>query len=557
MDIKNKNNLFSNVGGDLASGLVVFFVALPLCLGIALASGAPLFSGIVSGIIGGIVVGILSQSQLSVSGPAAGLAAIVLAGITKLGAFDIFLCAVIIAGAIQLVLGFLKAGSIANYLPSNVIEGLLAGIGIIIILKQIPHAVGFDSDFEGDEAFFTTDGNTFSDLFQSLGAITPGAVVIALVSFVILLSWDKFSFLKKLKAVPGALVAVVAGLVLNEIFVRSYPALAVSKDHLVGLPLLDSFSNISSLIALPNFAGFANSEVWVLGVTIAAVASIETLLCLEAVDRLDPLRRYSPTNRELKAQGIGNMISGFLGGLPMTSVIVRSSANVNSGGKTKLSAIFHGFLLLICALAIPALLNKIPLAALAVVLIFVGYKLARPALFVKWWKNGIYQFVPFAATVAGIVFTDLLVGVGIGLAISIFFLLRENLKSPYFFRRQEHGKGEIIHINLSEEVSFLNKAAIKLTLEHLPEESYVVIDASESAFIDYDVLELIREFRDIKAVERNIKVEMVGFREEYKIDNTLTYQFTYSDNEINARESKKKHGELLDKLIKKEKEVKV
>lgn len=557
MDTKDRNGIFSNVSGDLASGLVVFFVALPLCLGIALASGAPLFSGIVSGIIGGIVVGILSQSQLSVSGPAAGLAAIVLAGITKLGAFDIFLCAVIIAGAIQLVLGFMKAGSIANYLPSNVIEGLLAGIGIIIILKQIPHAVGFDADFEGDEAFFTTDGNTFSDLFQSLGAITPGAVIVASVSVAILLSWDKFSFLKKLKAVPGALVAVVAGVVLNEFFVRSYPALAISKDHLVGLPLLDSFSNISSLIALPNFAGFANGDVWVLGVTIAAVASIETLLCLEAVDRLDPLRRYSPTNRELKAQGIGNMVSGFLGGLPMTSVIVRSSANVNSGGKTKLSAIFHGVLLLICALTIPALLNKIPLAALAVVLIFVGYKLARPALFVKWWKNGIYQFVPFTATVLGIVLTDLLVGVGIGLAISIFFLLRENLKSPYFFRRKEYDKGEIIHINLSEEVSFLNKAAIKLTLEHLPEESYVVIDASESAFIDYDVLELIREFRDIKAVERNIKVEMVGFREEYKIDNTLTYQFTYSDNEINAKESKRKHGELLDKLIKREKEVKV
>lgn len=557
MDTKDRNGIFSNVSGDLASGLVVFFVALPLCLGIALASGAPLFSGIVSGIIGGIVVGILSQSQLSVSGPAAGLAAIVLAGITKLGAFDIFLCAVIIAGAIQLVLGFMKAGSIANYLPSNVIEGLLAGIGIIIILKQIPHAVGFDADFEGDEAFFTTDGNTFSDLFQSLGAITPGAVIVASVSVAILLSWDKFSFLKKLKAVPGALVAVVAGVVLNEFFVRSYPALAISKDHLVGLPLPDSFSNISSLIALPNFAGFANGDVWVLGVTIAAVASIETLLCLEAVDRLDPLRRYSPTNRELKAQGIGNMVSGFLGGLPMTSVIVRSSANVNSGGKTKLSAIFHGVLLLICALTIPALLNKIPLAALAVVLIFVGYKLARPALFVKWWKNGIYQFVPFTATVLGIVLTDLLVGVGIGLAISIFFLLRENLKSPYFFRRKEYDKGEIIHINLSEEVSFLNKAAIKLTLEHLPEESYVVIDASESAFIDYDVLELIREFRDIKAVERNIKVEMVGFREEYKIDNTLTYQFTYSDNEINAKESKRKHGELLDKLIKREKEVKV
>ena len=558
MKVKSETDMFSNPGSDLASGVVVFFVALPLCLGIALASGAPLFSGIVSGIVGGVVVGMLSGSQLSVSGPAAGLAAIVLAGITDLGAFDVFLCAVIVAGVIQVALGFMKAGSIANYLPSNVIEGLLAGIGIIIILKQIPHAVGFDADYEGDESFFgLAGGNTFWDLFQAFGAITPGAVIVAIVSVAILLSWEKIPFLKKLKVVPGALAAVLIGVILNEIFIRSIPGLAISPEHLVGLPLINSFSDIPNLIVLPNVAGFLSSKVWILGITIAAVASIETLLCLEAVDRLDPLRRYSPTNRELKAQGVGNLISGFLGGLPMTSVIVRSSANVNSGGKTKLSAIFHGILLLLCVLAIPFLLNKIPLAALAVVLIFVGYKLARPALFVKWWKNGIYQFVPFMATIIGIVFTDLLVGVGIGLAISIFFLLRENLKSPYFFRQREYEKGEIIHINLAQEVSFLNKAAIKLTLEHLPEDSYVIIDASDSAFIDYDILELLKEFQEIKAVERNIKVELVGFREEYKIDNTLTYQFTYSDDEMNVNLSKQKHKELLKKLINRNQEVEV
>ncbi len=549
--------MFSNVGGDLASGLVVFFVALPLCLGIALASGAPLFSGIVAGIIGGIVVGVLSGSHLSVSGPAAGLAAIVLAGITDLGAFDIFLCAVIIAGAIQLALGFAKAGSIANYLPSNVIEGLLAGIGIIIILKQIPHAVGFDKDFEGDQSFFGIEGsNTFSDLLNSLAAITPGAVLVAVAAVIILLSWEKIPFLKKLKAVPGALVAVVAGVILNEVFMRSFPALAIQPTHLVGLPPVNSFADIPNLIVLPNFAGFANSAVWVLGVTIAAVASIETLLCLEAVDRLDPLRRYSPTNRELKAQGVGNIISGFLGGLPMTSVIVRSSANVNSGGKTKVSAIFHGILLLICVLAIPFLLNKIPLATLAVILIFVGYKLARPALFVKWWKNGLYQFVPFLATILGIVFTDLLVGVGIGLAISIFFTLRENLKSPYFFRQKELEKGGIIHINLAQEVSFLNKAAIKLTLEHLPENGNVIIDATDSVFIDYDVLELIKEFQEIKAVERNINVELVGFKDEYIVDNTLTFRFAYADDETDAKVSRRKHEELLDNLVNGKKEAK-
>ncbi len=549
--------MFSNVGGDLAAGLVVFFVALPLCLGIALASGAPLFSGIVSGIVGGIMVGMLSQSQLSVSGPAAGLAAIVLAGISELGAFNIFLCAVIIAGAIQVGLGFLKAGSIANYLPSNVIEGLLAGIGIIIILKQIPHAVGYDADFEGDQEFFTAGGNTFSDLLQSFAAITPGAVTIGIVSIVILLSWDKIPFLKNLKAIPAALAVVAVGILLNQIFMSSMPDLAITEKHLVGLPLISSVGDIPNLIALPDFSGFLNSKVWVLGITIAAVASIETLLCLEAVDRLDPLRRYSPTNRELKAQGIGNMISGFLGGLPMTSVIVRSSANVGAGGKTKLSAIAHGVFLLVCVLALPFLLNKIPLAALAAILILVGYKLAKPALFVKWWKNGFYQFVPFAATVIGIVFTDLLVGVGIGLAISIFFILRENLKSPYFFQQKIEGSGEIIHINLAQEVSFLNKAAIKLTLEHLPKDSYVIIDAEDSVFIDYDILELIKEFQEIKAVERNIKVELAGFRKEYKIDNTLVQQFIYADDEKDARKSKKKHGELMENLINRTQEVEV
>ena len=558
MSKKEETNIFSNVGGDLAAGLVVFFVALPLCLGIALASGAPLFSGIVSGIIGGIVVGMLSQSQLSVSGPAAGLAAIILAGISDLGAFDVFLCAVIIAGAIQLALGFMKAGSIANYLPSNVVEGLLAGIGIIIILKQIPHAVGFDKDYEGDQSFFGIGGgNTFTDLFQSFGAITSGAIIVGVVSAVILLSWNKIPFLKNLKAIPAALAVVAVGIILNQIFTLAFPALAITEKHLVGLPLINSFGDIPNLIVLPNFSGFLNGEVWILAMTMAAVASIETLLCLEAVDRLDPMRRYSPTNRELKAQGIGNIISGFLGGLPMTSVIVRSSANVNAGGKTKLAAISHGVFLLVCVLALPFLLNKIPLAALAVVLIFVGYKLARPALFIKWWKNGLYQFVPFAATVVGIVMTDLLIGVGIGLAISVFFILRENLKSPYFFQQKEYEKGEIIHINLAQEVSFLNKAAIKLTLENLPENSYVIIDAADSVFIDYDILELITEFQEIKAVERNIKVELVGFREEYKIDNTLTYQFAYSDDEIDSKLSKQKHEELLANLIGRKKEAKI
>lgn len=554
-----KTDVFSNVGGDLAAGLVVFFVALPLCLGIALASGAPLFSGIVAGIIGGIVVGYLSGSQLSVSGPAAGLAAIVLAGITDLGAFNIFLCAVIIAGAIQLVLGFAKAGSIANYLPSNVIEGMLAGIGIIIILKQIPHAVGFDKDYEGNQSFVDpSGGNTFTDFAQAFGAFTPGAILVAVAALIVILGWERISFLKNLKLLPSALVAVVIGVILNEIFSASYPALAIEPSHLVGLPLINSFADVPNLIALPDFSGFMRSDVWVLGVTIAAVASIETLLCLEAVDRIDPLRRYSPTNRELKAQGVGNIFSGFLGGLPMTSVIVRSSANVNSKAKTKLSAIVHGLLLLICALAIPFWLNKIPLAVLAVVLILVGYKLAKPALFVKWWKQGIYQFVPFLVTVLGIVFTDLLVGVGLGLTVSVFFILRENLKSPYFFKQKEYKEGEIIHINLAQEVSFLNKAAIKLTLENLPPESYVIIDASETVYMDHDVQELIKEFQEIKSVERNIKLELVGFKDEYSLENTLSYHVSQTPDSGNGIIRKKgDHNELLGSLINKNKEAKV
>ncbi|MCD9186523.1 MAG: hypothetical protein LUM44_08820 [Pyrinomonadaceae bacterium] len=560
MSSLKSNKLFFNFGGDLAAGLVVFFVAVPLCLGIALASGAPLFSGIVAGIIGGLVVGVLSKSQLSVSGPAAGLAAIVLAAITDLGAFDIFLCAVIIAGVIQLTLGFLKAGSIANYFPSNVIEGMLAGIGLIIILKQLPHAVGYDRDYEGSESFAGIDGgNTFSFLADAVNFITPGAVVIAVISIGLMLVWEKVDFLKKIKVLPGPLVAVVVGVLLNELFVVTNSPLAITKEHLVSLPVPASFSDFFAQFALPNLNGFTDSRVWVHGMTIAIVASIETLLCLEAVDRLDPLKRYSPTNRELKAQGVGNIISGLIGGLPITSVIVRSSANVNSGGKTKISTIFHGTLLLVCAGSIPFLLNKIPLAVLAAILLLTGYKLAKPALFKKWYAAGFYQFFPFVVTVAAIVFTDLLLGVALGMIISIFFILRENLKSPYFFQHNEHHTGEIIHINLAQEVSFLNKAAIKLTLENLPSESYVIIDASETLYIDHDVLDLLKEFREIKAVERGIRVECVGFKPEYKIDNTLSRQFVYSEGTepesamVVNTVPRRRHRELIGKLVEKTK----
>lgn len=516
-----KINLFANLKSDFASGLVVFLVALPLCLGIAMASGAPLFSGIIAGVIGGIVVGYLSQSHISVSGPAAGLTAIILTAITDFGAFDVFLLSVFIAGLIQLALGFLKAGSISNYFPTNVIEGMLAGIGIIIILKQLPHAFGYDADFEGDQAFIQNDGsNTFSFLFDLLNHIQFGAVVISLVSVVILISWDKISFLKNLKLVPGALIAVIAGVVLNEIFISSGNSLAIAKEHLVSLPVPKSFDEFKSILIMPNFAAVTNPQVWVVGVTIAIVASIETLLCIEAADRMDVQKRYTNTNVELRAQGIGNILSSLLGGLPMTSVVVRSSANNNAGAKSKMSTIIHGVLLLLSVLSIPAILNKIPLATLATVLILVGYKLAKPATFIHFWQKGKYQFVPFIATLVFVVATDLLKGVALGIIISIIFVLRGNLKRAYSFKKEEYEDGDVIHIDLAQEVSFLNKAAIKLTLSEIPQNSKVIINAHDTEYIAHDVLDLIREFKETRAVDENIKVKLKGFKKAYQLENS-------------------------------------
>ena len=516
-----KINLFANLKSDFASGLVVFLVALPLCLGIAMASGAPLFSGIISGIVGGIVVGYLSKSHLSVSGPAAGLTAIVLTAITDLGAFDVFLTAVFIAGIIQLGLGFIKAGSISNYFPTNVIEGMLAGIGIIIILKQLPHAFGYDSDFEGDQSFVQSNGsNTLSSLLGIVDYVQLGAIIITALSLIILIAWDKVPFLKKLKLIPGALVAVILGVILNEIFTASGSSLAIAKEHLVSLPIPSSLEEFKQIIVTPNFSSITNPKVWIVGLTIAIVASIETLLCIEAADRMDAHKRYTDTNVELKAQGIGNIISSLLGGLPMTSVVVRTSANNNAGAKSKMSAIIHGILLLLSVLTIPTILNKIPLATLAAILLLVGYKLAKPATFKHFWKNGKYQFIPFIATLLAVVFMDLLKGVALGIIISVIFILKGNLKRAYSFRKQEYADGDIIHIDLAQEVSFLNKAAIKSTLNDIPENSEVIINAQDTVYIAHDVLDLIKEFKKIRAKEENIKVKLIGFKKAYDLLNT-------------------------------------
>lgn len=511
MSTIQKTGFFSNLKYDLPASIVVFLVALPLCLGIALASGAPLFSGLIAGIVGGTVVALASGSPLGVSGPAAGLAVIVLTAINDLGAFDIFLLAVVIGGLFQLILGLLKAGVIGYYFPSSVIKGMLSGIGIIIILKQIPHAFGYDKDPEGDFAFKQVDGETtFSELFNMVNYISPGALIIAAISLGVLILWEQ-PFMKRLpssKIIQGPLVAVVLGVVLNLLFQGS-ANLALKPDQLVNIPVADSLVGFFGQFTFPDFSHITDPEIYVVGITIAVVASLETLLCVEATDKLDPFKRVTPTNRELIAQGMGNMVSGLIGGLPVTQVIVRSSANIQSGGRTKASAFIHGILLLISVMTIPALLNLIPLASLAAVLLLVGYKLAKPTLFKQMYQMGRSQFVPFIVTILGIVFTDLLIGIGMGMVVAIFYILWNNFKIPYHFNPNEYKPGETIRIELSEDVSFLNKVSIQRTLEQVPENSKIIIDGSQARTIHPDILEIFEDFKE-KAVNKGIDLTLEG-----------------------------------------------
>ncbi len=526
----NQNkSMFSSMKTDSLSGLVVFLVALPLCLGIAVASGAPPFAGIITGVIGGIVIGFLSSSNLSVSGPAAGLIAIILAAITNLG-YETFLLSVVLAGVFQLVLGFAKAGTISSYFPSGVIEGMLTAIGIIIIKKELPHAIGYDKGHEGDfysyELLDKADQGFFGELIHSFNYAHNGIILVTLVSLAILIAFNKVTFLKKIKVIPGALIVVIAGILMNEGFRLSHSTLFITDEHLVKLPTASSFSEFIKQFSFPNFAGFTNPAVWITAATIAAVASIETLLCLEAGDKMDPLKRYSSANIELKAQGIGNILAGLIGGIPMTSVIVRTSANVNAGGRTKFSAIAHGIFLLLAVVLIPSLLNKIPMACLAAILIMIGLKLASPKVFKHMWQAGKFQFIPFIVTAIAVVAIDLLKGVGIGLVVSIFFILRGNMKLAYFFKKEEHHEGETIHMDLAQEVSFLNKAAIKQTLSHLPKNCKLIINAANTVYIDYDVLELLKDFVNFGAKDKNIQVELQNFKEAYKMEDA---QHVHSD----------------------------
>lgn len=515
--IQSNNHLspFKHLKDDLPAGLVVFLVALPLCLGIALASGAPLFAGLISGIIGGLVVGALSASPLGVSGPAAGLAVIVLNAITELGSFEAFLVAVIIAGIIQLMMGFAKAGIIAYFFPSSVIHGMLAGIGVIIFLKQIPHALGYDKVPEGDFAFNQSDGhNTIEELVHTLSFISPGVLMVSGLSLVLLILWER-DFMKKLKftkLIQGPLVVVVVGIILNKLFAGS-DYLAISADHLVKVPVPDSVASFIGNFSTPDFSALSNPVVYTTAIVIAVVASLETLLCVEASDKLDKLRRITPTNRELKAQGVGNIIAGFVGGLPLTQVIVRSSAAHQSGGKTKASAIIHGILLLMSVLAIPKVLNMIPLGVLAAILLVVGYKLAKPATFRKMYRDGLRQFVPFTITVLGIVFTDLLMGIALGMAVAIFIILKNNFMLPFKMMKADVKGLHDMKLVLSEDVTFLNKASVLKALEQIPEGSNVEIDATHTRFIHFDVVEIIEDFEK-SSESREIKVTIVGLYDD-------------------------------------------
>lgn len=509
--------MFKYLKNDLPASVVVFFVALPLCLGIAQVSGASPFAGIIAGIIGGILVGFLSGSPIGVSGPAAGLAAIVLVAIKDLG-YESFLLAVVLAGVIQIIFGFLKAGVIGYYFPSSVIKGMLTGIGVIIILKEIPYFFGVDDNPEGDFAFLQLDGeNTLSELLKTLNAIfsgnfSKGALIIAVISLAILILWSKI-LVKKGKffeLVQGPLVAVVIG-ILFYIFTKD-GSLALTADHLVAVPVPDSFDSFTDQFSFPNFSSITNPTIIITAFTIALVASLETLLCVEATDKLDPEKRVTPTNRELLAQGTGNILSGMIGGLPITQVIVRSSANVQSGGKTKMAAIVHGILLLISVIAIPNILNLIPESVLAAILFIVGYKLAKPATFKAMWKGGWMQFVPFIVTVIGIVFIDLLWGIGLGLAVGIVVVLYKSYKNSHFLHKEDKSNGvEKIKMTLAEEVTFFNKGAILKELDNISENSYLEIDVRKTRFLDVDIIEILEDFAG-KAKTRNIDIKIISER---------------------------------------------
>jgi MFS superfamily sulfate permease-like transporter len=493
---------------DLPAGLTVFFVALPLCLGIALASGAPLYSGILSGIIGGLVVSSISRSQLSVSGPAAGLTTVVAAAILSSGDYRVFLLSVIIAGILQVILGVFKLGTIANYFPSAVIKGMLAAIGIMLISKQIPVALGYDQpDFwsGGVMNVFSTDrlSNSFDHLNHHT---TTSAILISVISVALLIVLQKYLG-NKFSFLPPVLIVVLIAVISNLLFTQAASAYSLKQTQLVNIP-----SNIFSHMVFPDLSKiFSSGEIWKNGIMIGMLASLETLLCVEAIDKLDPHNRITPVNRELVAQGIGNIACGFVGAIPLTAVIVRGAANVDAGARTRLSAFTHGVFLLLAVLLVPFLLNKIPYAVLAAILIVTGYNLTKPKLYRNMWELGKKQFLPFILTIIIILFTDLLVGVTAGLVLSAYFIIQQNFKAEYKIRKTKEGERDVFYIKLNTNVTFLNKVNLRQALDDIPPGAHLTIDGAECNFIDYDILEIISEFEN-KAVDKHIKVDLKGIK---------------------------------------------
>lgn len=495
-----------NLSADLRASLVVFLVALPLSLGIAFASGAPAFSGIIAGIVGGIVVGLLSGSKVSVSGPAAGLTVVVLDSIKSLGSFESFLLAVFLSGIFQVLLGWLKAGRLANFFPSSVIKGMLASIGLILIFKQLPHALGYDFDYAGDESFLENEGhNTFTDIYYAFLDPAYLAIVISITSLVLMVLWDKYAGRVGAfaKLIPGALLAVVAGTIINAIAAANFPDLALMQEHLVALPTDLLKGGFSEMMKFPDFSQIVNPKVIQVAVTIAVIASIESLLSVEASDKLDPDHHISPPNKELIAQGAGNMVSGILGGIPVTAVIVRSSANILAGAKSRYSAVFHGLLLMVSVVLIPRFLNQIPLSALAAVLLIVGYKLTKPSVFKELFAKGVDQFVPFAVTIVAILFSDLLIGIAIGSAAGLFFILKSNLKKAIVMVND----GSNYLIQLKHNVTFINKSILRESFSKVPDGSYLLIDGTSAIFIDTDIIETIIDYSK-SAPSKFIEIEI-------------------------------------------------
>ena len=535
----------SNLAKDIPAGLVVFLVALPLCLGISLASNAPLAAGIIAGIVGGLVVGVLSGSSTSVTGPAAGLTAVVATQIADLGSFQAFLVAVIVAGALQIVFGILKGGFLSSFFPSSVVKGLLAAIGIIIILKQLPHLVGYDADPVGETDFCQTDQkNTFTELPAALQMFLPGAAMIGLLSVGLLIFWGKVPWLQK-SPIPGPLVAVLFGTAVNLVLIQMGHPWAIAPTHLVQVPVAEGASSFLQLFSFPDFSVLGKPALYGAAVTLAVIASLETLLTIEAVDKIDPQQRKSPANRELLAQGAGNIVSGFLGGLPMTSVIVRSGANLNAGAQTKISAIFHGVLLLGCVALLPRWLNQIPLCALAAVLIVTGYKLASPKIISQMWKEGKYQFLPFAITVIAIVFTNLLTGILIGLGVSLLFILYSNFRRPIHQVLEKHISGNVMRIELPPQVSFLNRAAMQKSLYAIPTGGSILIDARNADYIDPDILDLLADFKNVTAKAHGVEFKTVGLKEKY---SRFDEQVPFADYSSRELQNSIKPREVLDLL---------